>query len=226
MAYAWRHGLEFTLPNKTKDPEANPIYLQHLVNPRYDPTLPQQKIVEQSHAFQYLPFKKEWAKYNIVLDGYWQTEKYFKEHRDRVLEAFGYSWFLAKDFVSVHVRRGDYLTLRRKHPEVTVEWYTRAMAKFPGMQFMFFSDDLPWCRQVFGHREDVQFAAKQDCEKDLICMSRCEHHICSASTFSWWGAWLNRNPDKRIIFPNWWFTPGYQGLQTHDIVPKEWERQS
>ena len=224
MGYAWRHGMEFTLPSTTRDPLHNPIYLQHLVNPRWDDTLQQIVIDEKTHGYQELPWKEEWREKNIILNGYWQTEKYFKEFRDEVIEAMGYPWHPRDGLVSVHVRRGDYLRLTQKHPPVPVSWYEEAMRRFPGYAFRFFSDDIAWCKETFGHRSDVSFSEGNLEEQDLIEMSWCEHHICSASTFSWWGAWLNRNPQKRIIIPRLWFQPGYRKTDTKDIVPPEWER--
>jgi hypothetical protein len=224
MAYAWKHNLEFTVPNTTQDPHSNPIYLQHLVNPRWDSRLAPVKVTEYGHNYQVIPFQEAWRSRNIILDGYWQSERYFAEYRDRLLEAFKYPWESWKGVVSFHVRRGDYLRLQRKHPPVTVNWMEKAMSKFPGYHFLFFSDDLVWCNQAFGGRKDVTISTRRSEEQDLIRMSWCEHHICSASTFAWWGAWLNRNPNKRIIIPNWWFTPGYCGLNTSDIVPPSWER--
>lgn len=227
-AYAWRHGLEFTVPNRTNDPKWNPIYLQHLVNPKWNPNLPTVQITEEGHAYQELPFREEWRSGNIILDGYWQSEKYFKGYRQKILETFAYPWELMPGVVSFHVRRGDYLTLTKKHPPVTVDWMNRAMGRFSGYVFLFFSDDIAWCKQTFGDRLNCYFHEGASEVEDLIKMSHCEHHICSASTFSWWGAWLNRNPEKRIIIPDWWFvgdTPtSYKGLDTRDIVPSEWER--
>lgn len=224
IGYALRHGLEFTLPNTTKDANGNPIYLQHLWNPRWNPRLPKVRLEEGPYCYQIIPFKETWRKQNIELDGYWQSETYFKACRDEILNCFGFDWRHKPGVVSVHVRRGDYLTLQRKHPLVTVDWIERAMAKFEGNMFCFFSDDIAWCRNTFGHRGDCWFSTFLNEQEDLVQMSCCEHHICSASTFSWWGAWLNQNPNKRILIPSWWFTPGYQGLDTKDIVPKEWER--
>lgn len=223
MAYAWKHGLEFTVPATTKDARWNPIFLPHLVNPDYDPSLPITTLREVAHTFQALPFKEEWRHRNIVLHGYWQTEKYFLEYRDRILETFGFPWEPWQGIVSVHVRRGDYLTLKEKHPEVTVDWYLEAMSKFEGFNFQFFSDDIPWCRSTFGHRNDVSFSTGTSEIEDLISGSCCEHHVCSASTFSWWQAWLGRNPNKRIVIPKNWFMPGRRE-DTRDIVPASWEK--
>lgn len=223
IGYAARHQLEFTLPDTTTNPKHNPIYLQHLVKPGWRPTDKDQLVVEGTHAYQELPFREEWRDCNIILDGYWQTEKYFKEHRQLVLDLFNFFWAPLEGFVSVHVRRGDYLKLRKKHPYIGREWIETAMSQFPGYHFVFFSDDIPWCQQVFGKRKDVSFETGNEVQ-DLQRMSCCEHHICSASTFSWWGAWLNRNPKKKIFIPKDWFVPGHGGLDTSDIVPLEWNK--
>lgn len=224
MAYAWRNGIDFTVPNKTKDPKSNPVYFPHLVNLAWDPSRPCVTIQEYQHNYQELPYKPEWAGSNIVLDGYWQTERYFKEFRNDVIREFGLKWEPWPGIVSVHVRRGDYLRLRHKHPVVTDEWIEKAMAQFQGFKFRFFSDDIPYCKATFGHRGDVSFSDGADPLQDLSDMSCCEHHVGSASTFNWWGAWLNQNPDKRIILPKFWFVPGHSNLNTSEIVPESWER--
>lgn len=225
IGYARRHGIEFTVPTTTNDSKNNPIYLQHLAHPRFDPKLPEVRVCERGHAYQEIPFKEEWRKSNIVLDGYWQSEKYFKEFRPDIIMLFKYEWRPQPNCVSVHVRRGDYLNLTHKHPAVPKEWYDAAMARFPGFSFMFFSDDLNYCRATWGHRKDCFFSGNTSEEADLQQMSGCEHHISSASTFSWWGAWLNQNAHKRIIIPRNWFTPQEeQKCNTKDIVPAEWER--
>jgi len=229
MGYAWRHGLDFTPPSITNDRYWNPLYLQHLVNPKFNPNLRTVSVQEGLHCYQELPFREEWREKNIILDGYWQTEKYFKGFRDKILNAFGYSWEPRPNTCSVHVRRGDYLTIQRngmfKHPPVSKEWIFKVMSLFPGYRFLIFSDDTEWCLRTFGGMENCVVIGGTNEEQDLVGMSCCEHHICSASTFSWWGAWLNRNPNKRIIMPAHWITPGWRGgIDCSDIVPAEWER--
>lgn len=230
IAYAKEHGLAFTLPNSTSDPKWNPIYLQHLVNKDFDDSLPTVRIIEKQFNYQILPFKESWRDCNIVLDGYWQSEKYFKRYRDDILRLFGFEW-KPIPFVSIHIRRGDYLTIKKgnqlKHPPVPIEWIRAAMALFsPGRLFLVFSDDIEWCRDTFRQDDNVICERGANEQDDLIKMSWCEHHICSASTFSWWGAWLNRNPAKRVIMPPHWLSPGWGGLNTSDVVPSEWERLS
>lgn len=225
MGYAWRHDLEFSVPTTTSKPKSNPIYFQHLANPNWSDSVGQVIIKEQGFPYRDLEWREEWrGNKNIVLDGYWQSEKYFKEFRDDVIKQFGFPWQMEKGVVAVHVRRGDYLIHTQKHPPVTEQWYRKAMALFPGCVFRFFSDDLRWCKQTFKMRDGHSFSEGNNEIDDLVAMSQCEHFICSASTFSWWGAWLCQNPDKRVVMPKAWFVAGWQNADVRDIVPTEWQR--
>lgn len=219
IAYALKHGMEFTVPSQTNNPKYNPIYCLHLVNEGYNPRLPQVRLWENGHQYQELPFEESYRDKNVIVEGYRQSEKYFKDYRNEILYLFDFPYEMKQGYVSVHVRRGDYLQLRDKHPDVTKEWYENAMSKFEGMKFKFFSDDINWCRQTFGSRSDCEFSTNRGEVADLVEASCCEHQINSSSTFSWWIAWLNRNPDKIIYTPEKWFTDGWCGLDTKDIVP-------
>lgn len=221
ISYALKHGLEFSLPNRTTDPFWNPLYLQHLVNPNYEQGREDILINELRHEYQEVCFKEEWRDKQIVLNGYWQTEKYFKQYRDEILYLFDLPYEKKEGVVAVHIRRGDYLTLTNKHPQVPKEWIDMCMGKFEGMRFKIFSDEIDYCRKTWGDRNDCEFSTNSNEIDDLIDISHCEHQICSASTFSFWGMWLNRNKDKKVIFPKLWFQPGWSGLNTDDIVP-EW----
>lgn len=221
LAYALKHGLEFSVPTTTNSQHWNPLYLQHLANKNWEEGREDIVIDEKRHTYDELPFHESWRDKQIVLNGYFQTEKYFKEYRSEILYLFDFPYEKKENVVSVHVRRGDYLVLRDKHPEVTKEWYEKAMNEFPGAKFKFFSDEISWCRQTFGEREDCEFSTNSNEVDDITEMSCCEHNICSASTYAFWGMWLNRNENKKVIFPQKWFQDGYGGLDTSDILP-EW----
>lgn len=230
IGYALRHKIEFTVPAVTTPGRQvfwNPVYLKHLVKPAFDEKAPTIVLKEEGMPYQVLPFDEAWrGKANVILDGYWQTEKYFKEYREEILRLFAFPWtpdpFIP--LVSVHVRRGDYLKWTKKHPAVPAAWIEDAMRQFHGHQFKFFSDDMNWCKAVFGRRKDCTFSTGKTEVGDLIEMSWCNHHICSASTFSWWGAWLNRSTTKQIIIPKLWFVPGWNNVDPSDIVPEEWRK--
>jgi hypothetical protein len=219
LSYALKHGLDFSTPNRTNDPKWNPLYLEHLINPSFNSRIEKIDLWENGHQWQPIPFEENWRGKNIYVHGYRQTELYFKEHRREILSLFEFPYEKKTGHIACHVRRGDYVTLREKHPELTVEWYEQAMAMFPNHTFKFFSDDIPYCREKFGHRSDCEFSSNATEYADMAEMSCFEHQIWSASTFSWWGMWLNRNPEKKVIFPQFWFTPNWCNLITDDIVP-------
>lgn len=177
---------------------------------------------------------------NCVFVGYWQSEKYFKDIRERLLGAFRFAASdtdlvkfgdrLNKDgYVSVHVRRGDYLF----NPDVyagvcTQEYYLRAMdcikEKAGNDNWIFFSDDMAWVRENLYVPNAVYFDKSmfdryQDWY-DMYFMSRCRHNIIANSTFSWWGAWLNQSADKIVIAPRRW----HKNNETPDIWCEEWIR--
>jgi len=221
LAYALKHDLDFTVPAKTNNPHHNPVYCLHLVNESYNPSLPKIELWENGHHWQELPFKEAWREQNIVIEGYRQSEKYFKDYRNEILYLMDFPYERKDGYVGVHVRRGDYLVLRNKHPEVTKQWYEQAMNMFPGYKFKFYSDDIEWCKKEFGNRDDCDFSVGQTEAFDVADGSGCEHNIISASTFGWAMAWLNKNDDKKIIIPKLWFVPDYS-LDTRDIVPENW----
>ena len=84
---------------------------------------------------------------------------------------------------------------------------------------MIFSDDLEWCD---GHLPATWLRCTTNCPwTDMGVMSRCDDNIISASTFSWWGAYLNQTPGKMVVAPKQWFNPK-AGHDTVDLIPPGW----
>lgn len=225
IAYALDHGIEFSMPSVTNNAQWNPIYLQHLVNPKWQNRIEDVTIGEITY-FKHDPIRwfESWRGYQIVLDGYWQNEKYFGKHKEEILKLFNLPYIKKQNVVGVHVRRGDYVQLRDKHPEVSPGWYENAMYLFKDFSFMIFSDDIEYCKTIFAHRDDVMYSEGKSELEDLISFSECEHQVNSASTFSWWGSYLNRNENKKCVFPKRWFTPSHSNAWTEEIVLPEWIR--
>ncbi len=223
LAYALRHKLEFHSPKQDgKDPFWNPVYCQHLNNPNWNPHLETIHLWENGHGYQELPFEESWRDKNIIIEGYRQSEKYFKDFRSEILYLLDFPYEKKEGYVCIHVRRGDYLHLRNKHPEVPKEWYENAMKMFPDYKFKFFSDEIEWCKREFGGRDNVEFSTNgSDIVADFIEMQNCEHFINSSSTFSWSAAWHSRSENKIIVTPQKWFVDGYS-LYTGDIIPENW----
>lgn len=126
--------------------------------------------------------------------------------------------------VSIHVRRGDYLKLPHRHPFVGKDYLRKAVGRFsaiPNVKFMVCSDDIAWCKQFFSAKNfpDLQFYFSEGVGAldDLYLMRRCRGgHICSNSTFSWWGAYGSASHQPLTIFPSMWYGPAvhedWQGL--------------
>ncbi|MDQ5930715.1 MAG: hypothetical protein QG594_2503 [Bacteroidota bacterium] len=155
-----------------------------------------------------------------ALDGYFQSRKYFENHEAFIREQFEpseelinklYHKYGSLQFQScaIHVRRGDYVDLAFYH-QIKMDYYERSMIKIQketGIKhFYIFSDDIAWCKENFTNPEyKYTFIEGNTDFEDLILMSCCRHQIIANSSFSWWGAFLNRNPDKIVIFPEKWF---------------------
>jgi hypothetical protein len=162
---------------------------------------------------------------SVFYDGYWQNEKNFMNIRSRVLDAFTFSEFesnnnkklstVLKEEISVscHIRRGDYL-LEPNFCVCTPDYYERAIALMnervnPSI-YCIFSDDIAWCKEnistIVGNRRIVfvDWNKGENSYRDMQLMSLCKHNIIANSSFSWWGAWLNQNPNKVVMAPELW----------------------
>lgn len=179
---------------------------------------------------------------DVYLDGYFQSQMYFADYTDVIRDDFrlkdaleGMVATMAEQIkndskaVVLHIRRGDYVT----HPEfggvVDQAYYQRAMAevkkRIPKARFYVFSDDIAWCKANLLLPEDSIFVSQAEmCDyEELTLMSLAKHQIIANSSFSWWGAWLNSNPNKVVITPARWAN-GKKEKDFRDIIPKTWIR--
>jgi len=172
---------------------------------------------------------------NVRIDGFFQSEKYFEKYKNEIIELFSpeesivsflkekYADLLLLRTTSVHVRRGDYIRNNRHHYLQDLSYYQKAIEHldYQTDKFIFFSDDIDWCKQNFVG-DKYFFVENEKDYHELYLMSMCSNNIISNSSFSWWGAWLNKNSDKVVIAPTNWFGIALQHLKTDDIIPKNW----
>lgn len=195
---------------------------------------------ESSLTFKLIKFDKSIP--TFYLDGYWQSEKYFSQYRDQLLKDFTPSYdlpFAIKNILmeidscestSIHIRRGDYLldpTANRTHGVLPIEYYQKAMdyiKKHRNPKFFIFSDDPEWAKEQFTFSDAVVVSGLQEGISkqsiDLHIMRHCKHNIIANSSYSWWGAWLNNNPDKIVVAPRNWFRD--ETLSTDTLLPENW----
>lgn len=181
---------------------------------------------------------------NSYLIGYWQSEKYFIDIAGVIRQEFTvqgiplglnrqlYDEILATNAISLHVRRGDYVTnqvTNQYHGVLPLGYYQQAIwlmtqyVKNPHLYI--FSDDVLWARKNITGDCPLYFVTHNGEEydyEDLRLMSACKHQIIANSSFSWWGAWLNDNPGKKVIAPGQWFQ--HCPHDTKDLIPSQWIR--
>lgn len=180
---------------------------------------------------------------NRYFDGYWQSEDFFKGARDEILKEFSFPDFdethnkeiietiINSNSVSIHIRRGDYLMHPLFKNICTIEYYRNAIEKIKKLtkvdNFIIFSNDIDWCKENFKSNlkdDNVTFVNWNKGDKsyrDMQLMSLCKHNIIANSSFSWWGAWLNQNPDKIIIAPYKWTN---RNIEVQNYLPSDWIR--
>ena len=175
---------------------------------------------------------------HVTLQGYFQTEKYFKHIEqqiradftflDEILEPCKEMIGTIDDPIAIHVRRGDYVINSENHFNLPLDYYEAALKHFDNdRNVMVFSDDPKWCHDqpIFDDNRFI-ISENDDNRVDLCLMSLCNDFIIANSTYSWWGAWLSSNKNKKVIAPVQWFgKTGYtKDHDTKDLIPETWKR--
>jgi len=178
------------------------------------------------------------------LNGYWQSEKYFNSIREILLKDLVIKKEMTEacnlmktqiqnsNSVSLHIRRGDYVSNKNAnefHGILPLDYYHRAIAylneKKSNLKVYVFSDDIDWVKinlKLENTCVYIDFNTGDDSVFDMYLMSICKHNIIANSSFSWWGAWLNQNPEKIVIAPQLWFAD--KSLNTNDLIPSTWQK--
>ena len=194
------------------------------------------------------PYFHYWSEIKNVprdcyLSGYWQSEKYFQDFASVIRADFtfqspltGQNSGIAEQIsevnaVSLHVRRGDYVSNSKNqalYTSCSLDYYQAAIqyisAHVENPNFFVFSDDPTWVKRHLKTDFPCQYIEHNhgsESYNDMHLMSLCQHQIIANSSFSWWGAWLNVNPDKIVIAPKKWFS---KERNTQDLIPQGWVR--
>ena len=180
----------------------------------------------------------------VYLEGYWQCEKYFLPVEELITKDFCFKKALdAKNetllnkiknsvSVSLHVHRGDFVSAHHAanvYAPCSAEYYHKAVeiiaSKESNIELFIFSDDIEWCQQNLKFSYPINYIDNNSDKNnyiDMQLMSACKHTIIANSSFSWWAAWLNNNPNKIIIAPTKWYSASH--LSDADLVPEKWIR--
>jgi hypothetical protein len=213
------HKLTFTSPSEMSIPDTSDTYT---VGDEDNPNL----VID-------LDIIKNLSQTNIFLRGYFQSSKYF-DREDLDLLQLPEEYVKNVDYLEkkcryaadgklifVHVRRGDYVN-KPYHIMVDMEWYKKAFECYDKEdRFVFFSDDIRWCKENFNFVKNKIFMEDNEDFIDLYLMARMDGGIMSASSFSWFGAYLIKNPTAPIVCPIYWFKDDFD--QRNMRVEPNWK---
>lgn len=179
---------------------------------------------------------------NVVLFGYFQNEKYFGEYEKQIREDFTFrqalhgrnkelaQQIMQSESVSIHIRRGDYISAATNQALLGMDYYSRAIKhmveKTEKPSFYIFSDDADWVREnlnLTGYPcVYVGWNTGESSYIDMQLMACCKHNVIANSSFSWWGAWLNANPGKVVVAPSVWYKKPKESSYPEGFIPGGW----
>ena len=241
LGYSFRHGLEAFFPDLLNEPfkkYGETIFHQLATSPPEGSEEITSQFTEPSNSstvYHQIPVYK-----NLRLNGFFQSYKYFDQFRENIISLFSFPLDLensikkhypklletSKTSTSLHVRRGDYIkNFDGNFANLGEDYYRKALETQPNKKIVVFSDDIEWCRNYFTFTPYKFTFIESDCElTDLYLMSQMAHHIIANSTFSWWGAYLNRSKNKKVIYPSKWYGPlrEWRNNDLKDLFPKDW----
>lgn len=178
---------------------------------------------------------------HVYLTGYWQNIDLFEEYKNLIsnelilkypLSANNQDYFNsinATNSVAIHFRRGDYISKpnsQKTHASCSNNYYYNSIEyiqkKKNDLHYFIFSDDMTWVKNNLTFNTNITFIDNEGpAYEHFYLMSQCKHQIIANSTFSWWAAWLNANPEKIIITPEYWYNDK-QLNETVIRIPNEW----
>ena len=186
----------------------------------------------------------------IVLNGYFQSYKYFEEHQDIISSLIGINDYKRhiidncefvsnKNSVSIHFRIGDYKNVPNHHPMLGIEYYRKSLEfvsktindKALIVYYFYEEEDVSQVSNMiqllqmeFKNSRFIQISTSIPDWKQMLIMSLCEHNIIANSTFSLWAGYLNTNQYKIVCYPSIWFGKNLQHNDTNDMFPNSWKK--
>jgi len=234
LSVAIDHEAEVTVPDLNLTQWGIPLNKENVFwrFHTFTPPVPLTVYVESEFRYSPIPYTP-----NMRIQGFFQSEKYFERHKHAIIEAFSPKESILKDLkerysdiidhpetVAIHIR--TYIKDDPTHAFYHLngrDYVRRAMEYFPeDAYYIVFSDNIPWCKTELADLcPNMRFMEEDTYLNDFYLMTLCKNHIISNSSFSWWGAYLNRDPNKLVIAPKKWFTERV-GHNIQDLIPEEW----
>lgn len=221
--YALKHGMKVGFPERSVNEKEWPLMFKNL--PRFRGS---HKTWAQPDDGGYYEIPR-YAN-GIMLRGFFQSYKYIDHPKTlpEVKKLIGYEDLEPIKGVAVHVRRGDYLIHKDGFPVLPEQYYWNSLKELvkrvskSERVVTFFSDDIEWCKDQWSGYAYHETSSNP--VSDLFEMSRFEHQVIANSSYSYWAAMLNPNPDKIVICPHHtqYYGPANAHLKTVDLYPPAW----
>jgi len=248
LAYAMEHKMRLVIPVFKWDEANRPPYWQSVfkrLKDALDANLKPESLPRLMEAgFEYAPLPPKMD--NVILFGYFQSYKYFDKHADAIYkkmnlkleqEMIKTKYLTLKSSISLHFRIGDYMAAQMHYVILKDDYYVASIREIfkrtnkTDWDIIYFceeKDNAPVRQRLYKIKKEfpsLTFHKASDELADweqLLLMSLSDHNIIANSTFSWWGAYLNQNPEKIVCYPSEWFGVANADKKTKDLCPPEW----
>lgn len=240
ISHAIAQGLKNNKPSKFRPLSYTPMqanqptkYLDNIFrNVEFTNNIPD--TVRIQSGWNYTPINPSWET-SVEFFGYFQSNKNFLGYDKQIKKLFEptedfikkinliYPEINNEKTVSLHIRRGDYLTISHIHPVIDKSYIDEAINQNGDYSNLFiFSDDIEWVKENLHYPNQIIVSELEDYE-ELWMISLCKNNIMSNSSFSWWGSFLNKNENKKVFVPDIWFGDSLNH-NTEDIYLKSWNK--
>jgi len=251
MSYSLTYSIPFYFEAKESSRQDRPFYwdsllstLKTFIRTSYEKNL--QVYNENDFSYSPMPHFNEINR-PLKFVGYFQSYKYFQEHWEEICEYIKLDDSICKlndeynysDMVALHFRVGDYANIQEHHPLMPMEYYVNALESLisqtgrDNWTILFFCEEndvgyanlkIEILRSKFPNLVFEKIDSKYADWQQVLIMSLCQHNIIANSTFSWWGAYFNKNVDKRVYYPSLWFGPLQANKRMDDLFPPVWNK--
>ena len=241
-------------PDKTStNGDARPTYWHNFLK-RLTPFLqlkPEVQNIYSEKGHHYTKIPEYIKNKNILLFGYFQSYKYFENQKELIFKIIGirelqnqvrekYSSYFDNqgETVSLHFRIGDYKNIQDCHSVLKIEYYIEALKTMlehnnsiknvvcfgEKSNYVELLNNIEILKLNYPNLSFELCSFEIEDWEQMVLMSCCEHNIIANSSFSWWGAYFNDNPEKIVCYPSVWFGPKLQNKKTEDMFPKDWKK--
>jgi hypothetical protein len=174
---------------------------------------------------------------NQILNGYFQSYKYFDNYKEEIINLFDFSFIeqevkkyinslkennINTKIVTIHIRRGDFINFNHVHNILDKSYYDNTVNYLEkhikdNLKYVIISDDINWCKSNFINDKFIYLDSKDELF-DLCLIKDADHNINANSSFSWWGSFLNNKEESIKIYPNKWFQENTVQYKLEDKV--------